>query len=54
METIGCVAQGDEVTGSLVMDALLYHKRHQAAEWGIHWQCDAKLPKDSPVKEIDL
>ena len=48
------VEAGDEITGSLVIDALLYHKRRQAAERGIRWQCDAKLPKDCQVKEIDL
>lgn len=50
----GSVEAGDEVTGSLAMDALLYHKRQQAIEKGIRWQCDARLPADSPVKEMDL
>lgn len=50
----GGIEAGDEVTGSLVIDALLYHKRREAAEKGIDWQCDARLPADCPVKEIDL
>lgn len=48
------IKTGDEVTGSLVMDALLYHKRRQAMENGIRWKCDVRMPKDCPVKEIDL
>lgn len=54
MAGAGGVEAGDEVTGSLVIDALLYHKRRQASEHGICWQCDARLPADCPVKEMDL
>lgn len=54
MAKAGGVESGDEITGSLVIDALLYHKRRQAAERGIRWQCNARLPKDCQVKEIDL
>ncbi len=54
MTEMGGVGTGDEATGSLVMDALLYHKRQQAVEMNIRWQCDVKVPKDCPVKEIDL
>lgn len=50
----GGVEAGDEITGSLVIDALLYHKRRQAQAHSIRWQCDARLPKSCPVKEIDL
>lgn len=45
---------GDEVTGSMAMDALLYHKRRQAMEQGIRWRCDVRMPGDCPVREMDL
>lgn len=54
MAETGGVEAADEVTGSLAMDALFYHKRRQAMEWGIRWQCDARLPAGWPVREIDL
>lgn len=54
MARAGGVEAGDEITGSLVTDALLYHKRRQAIKRGILWKCDARLPKDCLVKEIDL
>lgn len=54
MAESGGVEAGDEVTGSLVIDAVLYHKRRQAKDHGIRWQCEARLPADCPVKEIDL
>lgn len=54
MAEAGGVETGDEITGSLALDALFYHKRRQAVERGIRWQCDARLPKDCPIKEIDL
>ncbi len=54
MKKAGCVEEGEEATGSLVMDALLYHKRQQAEGRGICWECDARLPADTPVREIDL
>ncbi len=50
----GSVEAGEEATGSLVMDALLYHKKRQAAARGIGWQCDARLPADCPIKDMDL
>ena len=36
------------------MDALLYHKRQQALKRDIRWQCDVRVPKNCPVKEVDL
>lgn len=54
MAELGGVEAGDEITGSLAVDALLYHKRLEAAERGILWECDAKLPADCPVREMDL
>ena len=54
MAEAGGVETGDEITGSLALDALFYHKRRQAVERGIRWQCDVRLPKDCPIKEIDL
>ena len=54
MSVAGGIEAGDEVTGSLAMDALLYHKRQQAKERGVCWQCDARLPEGCPVKEVDL
>lgn len=54
MAEAGGVEAADEVTGSLAMDALFYHKRRQAMERGIRWQCDARLPAGWPVREIDL
>lgn len=50
----GSVGAGEEATGSLVMDALLYHKKRLAAARGIVWQCDVRLPADCPVKDMDL
>lgn len=54
MGQMGAVGAGDEATGSLVMDALLYHKRQQALKRDIRWQCDVRVPKNCPVKEVDL
>lgn len=54
MTEMGGVGAGDEATGSLVMDALLYHKRQKALKHHIRWQCDVRVPRDCPVKEIDL
>ena len=54
MAEAGGVEAGDEVTGSLVMDALFYQKRRQALQNGIRWQCDARMPMDCPVKDMDL
>ncbi len=54
MAEAGSLETGEQVTGCLVMDALLYHKRLQAEKKGITWQCDAKLPADLPIKETDL
>lgn len=54
MAGIGGVEPGDQVTGSLVMDALFFHKRRQAEKRGIRWQCDAKLLRDLPMREMDL
>lgn len=54
MAEAGNVESGDEVTGSLVIDALLYHKRRQAMDAGIAWQCNVRVPKDSGIKEMDL
>lgn len=54
MAKIGQIEAGEEATGSLVMDALLYHKKHEALEHGIYWKCDIEFPRNSPIKEIDL
>lgn len=54
MEEAGDIGFGEEAVGSLVIDALLSHKKRQAKEKNIRWQCDAKLPRDCPVKEMDL
>ncbi len=54
MAEAGGVENGDEITGSLAVDALLYYKKQQAGRQNIRWQCDARLPKDCAVKEIDL
>lgn len=54
MAEAGSLETEDPATGSLVLDALLYHKRLQAKKKGITWQCDAKLPGDLPIKETDL
>ncbi len=54
MAEAGGVEAGDEVTGSLVMDALFYQKRRQALQNGIRWQCDARMPVDCAVKDMDL
>lgn len=50
----GSIKAEDEVTGSLVLDALLYHKRKEALAENIRWQCDVRVPKDCPVKGTDL
>lgn len=54
MAGTGQIEAGEEATGSLVMDALLYHKKREALENEIDWKCDIAFPKDSPIKEIDL
>lgn len=54
MAKIGQIEAGEEATGSLVMDALLYHKKQEALEHGIDWKCDIEFPQHSPIKEIDL
>lgn len=54
MAGAGQIEAGEEATGSLVMDALLYHKKREALENEIDWKCDIAFPNDSPIKEIDL
>lgn len=45
---------GDELTGSRVVDALLYQKREKAEQKGILWQCDVRIPKKCRINEFDL
>lgn len=54
MSLAGSVEAEDQVTGSLAVDALFYHKRRQAVEQGIRWQCDARLPANLTIKDMDL
>lgn len=54
LETVANMEAGEEATGSPVLDALLSRKKRQAADSGVRWQCDARLPRDLPVKEMDL
>lgn len=54
MTKIGQIEAGEEATGSLVMDALLYHKKREALEHGIHWKSEINYPKDSPIQETHL
>ena len=50
----GELAAEDEVTGSNMLDALLYQKRKQAKQWGIRWECDVQLPNGYDIEELDL
>lgn len=54
MAEAGGLEAENEITGSIVLDALLCQKRRQAAEKGIRWQCDARIPGDCQIREIDL
>lgn len=45
---------GEELTGSRVVDALLYQKREKAEQQGILWQCDVQIPKLCGMEEFDL
>ena len=50
----GGLGQGEEATGSNVLDALLYRKRRQAEAEKISWDCDVQIPGDCLVDEFDL
>lgn len=45
---------GEELSGSRVVDALLYQKREKAEQKGILWQCDVRIPKKCRINEFDL
>lgn len=44
----------EELTGSRVVDALLYPKREKAEQQGILWQCDMQIPELCDMEEFDL
>ena len=54
MMEAGDLGQSDEVTGSKVVDALLYEKRRQAEKENIRWECDVQIPEDCVPDEFDL
>ena len=45
---------GGEITGSTVVDAILYQKRTYAEQNNILWECDAAIPKTCGINEFDL
>lgn len=53
MQAIALDAKGD-MTGNKAVDAILHQKRKRAEEQDIKWECDAQIPKESPINEFDL
>lgn len=50
----GCLESGGDMTGSKVVDALLYQKQKEARNGSIHWECDVRMPKGEYLDEFDL
>lgn len=50
----GNIDTSDEVTGNRAIDALLYHKKKQALQYGIRWEADVQFPQKCPINEFDL
>lgn len=45
---------GEEATGNIAVDALLYQKRKLAEEHHIRWECDVQIPPACSIHEFDL
>ena len=45
---------GTDMTGSTVVDAILYQKRTYAEQKNILWECDVTIPKACGINEFDL
>lgn len=54
MAETGALGQPEDVTGSHVVDALLYDKHKKALQNHIRWECDVHIPPDCPVDDFDL
>lgn len=44
----------EQLTGSRVVDALLYHKKKQAEQRGIEWECDMSVFSQVKIRDFDL
>lgn len=54
MADAGGIGRTDDMTGRGIVDALLYHKREQAAHAHIRWECDVQLPPLCTIDDFDL
>lgn len=54
MEDSGSLKSGEEITGNMVVDALLYQKRKLAEQENIRWECDVQIPGRCCINEFDL
>ncbi|MBD5445042.1 MAG: GHKL domain-containing protein [Lachnospiraceae bacterium] len=54
MKDSGNLGNCEEVTGSRVVDALLYQKRKLAEQSNIAWECDVQIPEICRINEFDL
>lgn len=54
MERSGDLKSGEEITGNTAVDAILSHKRKQAEEKKIAWECSVQIPGTCCINEFDL
>lgn len=54
MEDRADLGSGEEITGSRVVDILLYQKRKIAERKDILWECDVQIPRECCINEFDL
>lgn len=54
MKDSGNLGNCEEVTGSRVVDALLYQKRKVAEQRNIAWECDVQISEICRINEFDL
>lgn len=54
MAQTGALEQPEDVTGSRIVDALLYDKHKRALQNHIRWECDVHIPPDCSVDDFDL
>lgn len=50
----GSLGMEEDITGNMVVDAVLSQKRERAETDHIQWECDVQIPADSGIQEFDL